>query len=210
MASGTGYTFGIIDGTTTTFEQFAKLCVKAFGACVHMRDDGLSEPYKERIPSNYHIEQIEKATILINDSAALTNHQILERRKAELKQDKEYHEDAIKKDREARIRLRDMLAQAHNYKPPTEEHEPIKKFMIEQLELTIKGNDSDYHKRKLEETNTELNTLDVAKIREQMLKQGEKDLAYHTKEHSEEIKRCKDSNQFIKTFFDSLTPTTTI
>jgi len=44
----TGYTQGILDGTTKDFKEFAKHCMKAFGACVHMRDDDMKKEYEER------------------------------------------------------------------------------------------------------------------------------------------------------------------
>ena len=43
----TGYTAGILEGKIKTFPEFAKICMRAFGAAIHMRDNGLCQ-----IPTN--------------------------------------------------------------------------------------------------------------------------------------------------------------
>ena len=42
----TGFTAGILDGKINSFREFALVCVRAFGAAAHMRDDGLNIEYK--------------------------------------------------------------------------------------------------------------------------------------------------------------------
>ena len=42
----TGYTAGIIDGKTETFQEFAKQCMRNFGACIHMRDENMGKEYE--------------------------------------------------------------------------------------------------------------------------------------------------------------------
>lgn len=50
----TGYTAGILDGEINTFEEFAKTCMRAFGATIHMRDEPLSKTYEPEKTSDYH------------------------------------------------------------------------------------------------------------------------------------------------------------
>lgn len=45
----TGYTAGIIDGKINTFRDFALVCVKAFGAAIHMRDEQDVKYHSQRI-----------------------------------------------------------------------------------------------------------------------------------------------------------------
>jgi len=57
----TGYTAGIINGETETFQDFAKDCMRAFGATMHMRDDDMDKDYVPRTPSDYHTKQIQSS-----------------------------------------------------------------------------------------------------------------------------------------------------
>ena len=57
----TGYTAGIIDGKTETFQEFAKQCMRAFGATIHMRDENMDKEYEPRTPSDYHTKALEEA-----------------------------------------------------------------------------------------------------------------------------------------------------
>lgn len=52
----TGYTCGIVDGTTKTFKEFAFKCIRAFGAAAHMRDEPISKPFKLQTVSTSTIE----------------------------------------------------------------------------------------------------------------------------------------------------------
>ncbi len=61
----TGYTAGILDGKITTFQQFAKQCMRAFGATIHMRDDDMDAEITPRTPSDYYSKEIEKAKNII-------------------------------------------------------------------------------------------------------------------------------------------------
>ena len=45
----TGYTAGIIDGKTETFQDFAKQCMRAFGVTIHMRDENMDKGYELRL-----------------------------------------------------------------------------------------------------------------------------------------------------------------
>jgi hypothetical protein len=61
----TGYTSGIIDGKITTFQQFAKLCMRAFGATIHMRDESMDAEYTPDKPSEYYPKEIAKTKKLL-------------------------------------------------------------------------------------------------------------------------------------------------
>jgi hypothetical protein len=56
----TGYTAGILDGKINTFPEFATECMKAFGACIHMRDDDISTTYRPRKVDDYYIKKIKE------------------------------------------------------------------------------------------------------------------------------------------------------
>jgi hypothetical protein len=207
----TGYTAGILDGTTNSFTDFAKLCMRAFGATIHMRDEGLEMEYIPRTPDKYYYEQIEKANQLFSDSQNLSDEAIINLRKAELEESKKYHEAAIERIKEGRVKLEAMLQQAKAYQAPTADHVEIKEFMIQQLTETIKRDgDSDYNEGKLLEVNRELENLNVEVIRKNMVDKARRGLKYHRDELGKELARCTLSNTWVEQFVKSLEGTTAV
>ena len=62
----TGYTEGIIDGKTETFQDFAKQCMRAFGATIHMRDEDMEAEITPRTPSDYSSKEIESFELVFS------------------------------------------------------------------------------------------------------------------------------------------------
>jgi hypothetical protein len=201
----TGYTAGIIDGEIKDFTQFATLCMRAFGATIHMRDDGLTEPYVKREPSDYHTKEIEKAKAQLSEAKSMSPKEIIAFRSAALKKDREYHQKAIVRTNENRNKLMEILRKAKSYQPPTEDHTGIKEFMIQQLTETIKyDGETKYHDENLMEIENELSSLNAAKIRKDLIQKANRDLKYHMEEQEKEVKRCEDSNRWVEQFIESL------
>jgi hypothetical protein len=48
----TGYTEPILKGEIDNFKNFAKICMRNFGATMHMRDKSYDKEYEERNPSD--------------------------------------------------------------------------------------------------------------------------------------------------------------
>jgi len=201
----TGYTYGIIDGTTKTFQDFAKQCMRNFGACMHMRDEDSDKPYEPRTPSDYHTKELQSAKEKLEQAEKMTDGELIDMRKKELKESKKYYLEGIKKTKDARKKLDDFLLKAKAFEAPTEDHKGIKDFMIQQLEVTIDYDGSSKHQdESLSEVETELNNIDANDIRFTLMEEAHKDIAYHLKEHKEELKRCADSNKWIEDFVASL------
>ena len=77
--------------------------------------------------------------------------------------------------------------------------------MIEQLQSTIDfDGKTDYHDKALSEIQMELKNIDANQIRFSMIADANKDIAYHLKNHKEELKRCAESNAWVETLLDSL------
>ena len=58
----TGYTAGIEDGEITTGKDFLKLCTRAFGIAMDVRDEPLSVPTPTKFePNTYYKDRFEKA-----------------------------------------------------------------------------------------------------------------------------------------------------
>lgn len=141
MASG--YTYGVKDGTVTSFRDFAQTCARAFGANILMRDEPLGASIREYEPNTYHRDELERAKARLYDAERMTleeaGHLAAAAQNKALK--------ALAESREAwaleLVRYNQMLAAARAWEPPTPDHEGLKRFMIEQLEESIRRDCSD-------------------------------------------------------------------
>lgn len=201
----TGYTAGIVNGTITTFPQFVKQCMRAFGATIYMRDEDLDKEYELRIPSNYHIDALNIAKEKLKQAETLTDAELIEMYTKELEESKKYHLESIINQEIAENKLKEFLTKAIEFKAPTSEHEGLRKFMIEQLQLTI---DSDcknlYHYEKLQQIETDLKNINVNKIRIDLINKEKENIEYHLREYTIELKRCTDSNLWVEQLLKSL------
>lgn len=201
----TGYTAGILDGTITTFPQYAKLCMRAFGATIHLRDESLDAEYEKRTPSDYYSKEIEKAKQLLKDAETLSDEEIITNRKTELETSKEYHLKAIAKAKVDTKNMNDILKDVRKWQPPTSEHTGIKDFMIDQIEKTLDFDcKTKYHDEGLAKIELELLTLNASEIRKSMIEKAKKDFEYNTKNYNEDVERCDKSNQWVSDFVGSL------
>lgn len=194
----TGYTAGIVDGTTKTFQDFAKQCMRAFGATIHMRDESMDKEYEPRTPTDYHIKSLKEAKEKLKQAETLTDSQIVENKKLHIAEDKAYYLKKIEETKKVKQRLDSFLEKAKAFKPPTKDHEGIAMFMIDQIESTIKHDgDTKYYVDGLAKIDAELSNINADKIRAEMIADAKRDIMYHTKEHNAELKRCEDSNKWV-------------
>ncbi len=201
----TGYTAGILDGKIKTFKDFAKQCIRAFGAAIHMRDEPLSEPYKPAEPLDYYKEEIEACKKQIKKYENMSDEDILHKKELELKTRISDLEETIEERKATAELLNDMLKQAKLYKPPTDDHQGIKDFMVEQLETTIKRDgDSGYYEEELKNAKKELESLDPAVVRKELLNDIKAELAYYTDKYEKDLKAVEQSNKWAEDFFKSL------
>lgn len=198
----TGYTAGIVDGKITTFPQFAKLCMRAMGATIHMRDEDMNIEYKQRIPSDFYKKEMEKAKDIIRNASILSDEQIMHEKLQELEESRTYHLNSIEKTKVISDQLLKILYQVRQWTPPTPEHAGLKDFMVNQLVETIKfDGDSTYHEEALAKSE---GPLDVKVLRAAMLAKGQEDLAKYTEEYRKEVERCNNSNKWVEQLIASV------
>lgn len=199
----TGYTAGILDGTTKDFNQFAKHCSRAF--IMHLRDEPMDSEYKKREVSDYHIKAIEKAKAELKQADSLSDEELIIQEKNRLIESKKYHLESKEKDELNKIKMDSFLEKAKQYVPPTENHQGIAKFMIEQLEKTIEFDcNSNYHIDELKTIDSKIEKVNADDIRSEMKVKATKDIAYHTKEHEADAKRCREHNKWYEDFIKNL------
>lgn len=199
----TGYTCKIVDGEVNNFKDFAKLCMRAFGATIHMRDDSMDTEYTPRKVSDYYssvIKEKKKELAELN----MSDEQIMKEETERINNALQYHRNKIEENRIAKERLEKILIDAENWNPPTKEHDEIKKFMITQLTISMDEYDNDYREREIEELEMSLKNINPPSIRDSRKEDLEKDIKYYENQYEEEKKRVKDANDWCKKFLKSL------
>ena len=202
----TGYTAGIINGEITTFEQFATQCTRAFGATIHMRDNPMDSPYEPRTPSDYYTNSIQSKRERLEEIESMSDEKIVEDFNTHLEEDLKYHQTKMEEDKRNLEKLNSMLESAKSWIPPTEDHQPFRRFMIEQIETTIKvDGDPSYHVNKMVEIKKQMEEgINPKEYREETIQEIKSQISYHETEHQKELARCKDSNDWMEKFFESI------
>jgi hypothetical protein len=202
----TGYTSGIIDGKITTFEQFATQCSRAFGATIHMRDNPLDSPYEPRTPSDYYENSLQSQREKLEEMKTMTDEAIVQEFETLLNDNLEYHDRELEKTKVNLERLNSIMESAKSWVPPTEDHEGIRDYMIDQLKITIQADgDSSYHVEEIIRTKKELEEgIDPKVYREERIKEIEDRISYYEGEVQKELERCKKSNDWMDKFLESI------
>ena len=202
----TGYTAGILDGKVNTFEEFATVCTRAFGATIHMRDNPMDSPYEPRTPSDYHTNSIQSKRERLEEIESMSDEKIVEDFNTQLEEDLKYHQTKMEEDKRNLEKLNSMLESAKSWIPPTEDHQPFRNFMIEQIESTIKvDGDPSYHTNKMVEIKKQMEEgINPKEYREETIQEIKSQISYHETEYQKELVRCKDSNDWMDKFFESI------
>lgn len=201
----TGYTANIIDGKINTFEEFAKQCIRAFGASIHMRDESLSVEYKPREPDKYYIENVANAEKFINDLLLVSKETLYADKISNLHKERENCITEIENIKKLKQKLQSILEDAIKFEPPTPDHQGIKDFMIEQLESTISFDcTSSYYDDRILSIDNQLKTLTFDSVKEYELKKAQDEVIITKKRLQEEIERCEKSNLWAQQYFESL------
>lgn len=130
------YTAPVVDGTITELAPFAKLCARALGVCVTMRDAPFDAPLPERFePDPYHRDKLAVLNTTRDALLALTPQQATgEAAKARAAYDLRCEEiRACYAERKARYEA--MIAKVEAWEGAPE---GIKGFMLEQLREGMK------------------------------------------------------------------------
>ena len=202
----TGYTAGILDGKVNTFEEFATVCTRAFGATIHMRDNPMDSPYEPRTPSDYHTNSIQSKRERLEEIESMSDEKIVEDFNTQLGEDLKYHQTKMEEDKRNLEKLNSMLESAKSWVPPTEDHQPFRNFMIEQIESTIKvDGDPSYHVNKMVGIKKQMEEgINPKEYREETIQEIKSQISYHETEYQKELVRCKDSNDWMEKFFESI------
>lgn len=95
-------------------------------------------------------------------------------------------------------RLFDMKSKVLEWEPPTEDHQELKKFMLNQIDISM--NDPDYYEKNLAETRAR-SAIDFFNS---AIESAKWNIEYHEKEMAKEKERCNDRSKWIQKLRESI------
>jgi hypothetical protein len=189
----TGYTAVIEDKDDVTFRQFALTCARAFGACVTQREESTDVPPRPRELDTWHPRELKKGKAELVAAERLTEAQAEAGAQEEFawrqKLDAEAEASrALKNERYARMR-----AKVEGWRPPTKDHEDLKRFMLEQIDMCVAPPWEKTAKR-----------VTGAEYKAARIEAAKRDVAYHEEQIRQDAERVATSNAWIEALYKSL------
>jgi hypothetical protein len=195
----TGYTAAVVDGECTSFREFAMTCARAFGALITMRDDSLSTPIPDSIePDDYHEKAVLKAIDELRNLESLTPEERIAYGKKRLGDALVSISASRSRTERENERIDKMLEEVEAWEPPSPDHEGMKKFMREQLEISRSS--TDWYASQIKALIEKTPEVEFAEA----LDSAKRNIEYHRKNHAEEVERCKSRTQWVRQLRASL------
>ena len=201
----TGYTAGIEDGKITTGKEFLKLCTRAFGIAIDLKDEPLSDPTPTRFEADtYYKKRLEDENANLEKFKAMSfeeaKDEMIKAYKDRIDMYKSMLEGSLKRNEQyAKVR-----AEVEDWNPPTPDHIELKKFALKQIDMCI--DTQEQIDRYREYANEELDDSDSA-VAEYIHEQTEfhRQGVKRAKESwDDEVKRTEDKNKWMELFLNSL------
>ena len=196
----TGYTSYIGDGCD--FKTFAMQCARAFGACIDMRDESSSTPIPESFkPSNYHLEKKHAAEQKLRKFKSFKKEDWEKLAKKTFEEEFARNQKYIDQAKTLLTKYKNMLEKVRAWSPPTEEHQNLKRFMIEQIEGSI---EFDCNTKSWEFTLKNIVLHEWQNFKEEQLARVFRDIAYHDEEYKKEVERARKNSEWVNALRESL------
>lgn len=195
----TGYTAAVQDGSITELAPFALQCARAFGALVMMRDEPSNAAIPEEFaPTDFHAQSLEKAMAKQSMLLAMTPDEAATAALSDFTAKVAYRAEDHAKRQQHMERYTAMMIKVITWKAPTPDHEPMRNFMIKQLEESIDFDCSDVYEGR----------PPAEQVGEEWLAErlecAVRDIDYHTEKHAAELKRNAERNAWVKALRESL------
>lgn len=163
----TGYTADLYDGKDVSFEDFTMNCARAFGALVSLRDEPNAEIPDEFPVDEYYVRRFKETSEELEKAQKMTDKDFALEAEKHYSEEYKFLTEAIEEKLSIRKRYENMLEQVKEWNPPTKEHFELKKFMIDQLEESIRFDAStDYYEKTRSELTLETPEESKARILE--------------------------------------------
>lgn len=192
----TGYTSDLYEGKPQTFAEFAMKCARAFGALIAMREDPMDAPIPDEFaPSDYHVKALDDARADLANVLAWGFDQSNREADADYERSLASHEKHQADARAVVARYHAMLAEVRAWTPPTPDHAEFRKFMVDQLESSIR------HDGPFGAAPDRMSGRDYRAMR---IDKAHRDIAYHEKGQAAEIERARSRTAWVRDLRASL------
>ncbi|MBI4918478.1 hypothetical protein HY837_01000 [archaeon] len=190
----TGYTSIIEEKKDVTLEEFIKRCSHAF-----LRSDSIDEELPDEIfpSSDYHKVEYAKEKRKLKKALAMNLDEAEREAEIAYQTDRKYYEQALLEHQELKERYQGMLKQVKAWKPPTKRHQPLRKFMINQLEETIQHDCSNSWL-------TEPKKISAAQYKRNLIIRTKDAIKYHKENWAEEVRKAKEANEWVQALKQNL------
>jgi hypothetical protein len=201
----TGYTEGVVNGNIDTVERFAKVCMRAFGATMHMRDESLDAKYIPRKPETYYLAQIKETKKDLEKFRKLTVKGIEKEIIKEAKKDVAHYKAEIARCLVIKGRLERLIEQVNKLKLP-KTHMALKVYMLDQLNSTIQWDTgTDFYEEKLKSATEALNNpIDAKKYRKNIIVMYTDRIKRLNESYKKDLKQCDVTNKWVSTLLKIL------
>lgn len=193
----TGYTAPLHDGDPITFNQFVLRCSRAMGAAIMQRDESLDVDIVLREVGDYTLNSVDKSGTALGEAWARTDEEWAALQATAIAEADKYRVDYLAKREAISERYEEMLAAVREWEPPTPDHSELKKFMVEQLEESIRFDVGDWIPDIPEE-------LPVVEYREREVGRLARALERDTQLLAKERERVRGQNAWVVALYDSL------
>lgn len=201
----TGYTAHIEDGEIATGKEFLKLCTRAFGVAISLKDEPLSTPTPSSFePSPFYKESYDRALKKLEESNKMT----FDEAKIQMRADYEKRISDYKRYVERETAMNEKYAkvrkEVEEWIPQTEEHEGLKKFALEQIDMCVTK--QEYIDEYLEKSKEEFDDSDeaVQNYINDIVDYYQRDIERSYKSWKEELERTRSKNEWMAKFLESL------
>ena len=194
----TGYTSFIENGSIDTAQDFLMLCARAFGACIEMRDEPLSKPIPmEFKPSTYYSEWVDMARSKLEKYQAMSIEEAEQKCELEYASERERRADYKKNAQDLLNRYNKILSGVKSWEPPTEHHQKLKEFAIEQIKMCLP--DPEYYDHQ-----DPPRRRDAQTYLQEEIDWCKQQIENYTKRQEKENARVAKNNQWLNELRDSL------
>lgn len=195
----TGYTAELHDGKDITFEEFVLACARNFGALILMRDDPKEAPIPTfEARTDYQEQMKAEAERDLAMLRSMTDEEKHVAHAAAVAEVERQIADDVEKAQAIRDRYEAMLRQVEEWRPPTEDHQGLKDFMVQQLNESIRFDCADAGKwRSLPESDVDLWWQQQVWAKERTIVRCHQDIAA-------EIERTQERNKWVDALRRSL------
>lgn len=133
----TGYTYALYDGTPITFEVFMWRLARAMDVLAHMRDAATDTPISLPLPEErrdtYHDERLKEERARLRDFRQKTDADWAADVKSFNKKNLAEYKRHKKEEEERERRYNEMIKKVTAWSPPSQAHERLKAFALQQL-----------------------------------------------------------------------------